>query len=88
MRLHARVSLGLNYDAMGQYPEAINAYQQVLRIDPKATDAWIMLGGDYHITNNHAKVVEVYKQLKALKSESAEEFFKLFILPRGLDRPT
>jgi tetratricopeptide (TPR) repeat protein len=84
----AWIFMGINYEDLKLYPEAINALQQAVRIEPKAADAWIILGGIYHSAGNHAKVIEVYKQLKALKSESAEEFFKLFILPRGLDKPT
>jgi tetratricopeptide (TPR) repeat protein len=58
--------LGTAYDTAGQRGNAIDAYQQAVRINPEYAVAWYKQGVDFDNTGQPAKAMESYQQ--ALKA--------------------
>ena len=72
--LHARVDtlyqLGQRFSELGQWPEAITAYQQALEISPNRKDVHIGLGHIYRQNGVWEKALEQYE--KALQSDPGD----------------
>ncbi len=73
--------LGNLYGISKQYGKAIEAFLQVLRIDPNDASAMYNLGLAYSLSGQKGQAMDVYKQLKNLNPEKANEFFEKAILP-------
>ena len=69
-------NLGGAYQDLKRYDDAIEAYYRALRINPEDADAWYNLGVTYALSGQKGQVMEVYKQLKILKSAKTDELFK------------
>ena len=55
--------LGKAYYKTEQYPLAINAYLQVVRIEPKDADSWFYLGNIYFELKNPQQSLDAYTQV-------------------------
>lgn len=63
--------------------QAFNAYEQAVALKPDYCEPLTRLGGFYVLRGERAKVLDVYKKLRASNCEQADEFFRLFVLPSG-----
>jgi tetratricopeptide (TPR) repeat protein len=61
--------------------DAIDAYLQALRIDPKYVNAWYNLGITYYRSGNRAAALDVVQSLRTLDPGRADKLFNL-IVPR------
>ena len=77
----AWATLGKAYGWLKQTTQAIEAYQQALRINPEHAKAWFNLGVVYRISGQTSKVMEAHRQLKRLDPALADRFFNDFVLP-------
>jgi tetratricopeptide (TPR) repeat protein len=57
------------------YGDAIEAYRQALRIDPKHAKAWYNLGLAYNLSDNRTAALEAVKELRRLDPEEADKLF-------------
>lgn len=74
--------LVIAYSETGQVEEEIKIYQQALRIEPDAATIWRRLGVEYYLNGRSKdKLMEVYRRLKKLDPQMADEFFNEYILP-------
>ena len=55
-------SMGIAYHEIKQYPKAIEAYQQAIRINPEDADVWYNLGHVYCLIKQYPKAIEAYQQ--------------------------
>ena len=62
-------SIGMCYQVMEKYPEAIESYIKSTYADPKFSKSWVNLGYCYIKINKAAKAIQAFQQL-ALSSES------------------
>ncbi|MBD2410718.1 hypothetical protein FACHB389_23000 [Nostoc calcicola FACHB-389] len=67
----------VNYHQQQQFDRALNAYRQVLAIDPKYIDALTNLGSLLKRLGQVEEAIAIYRQGLALKPESAETWFNL-----------
>jgi|ETNmetMinimDraft_2_1059921.scaffolds.fasta_scaffold160570_1 tetratricopeptide (TPR) repeat protein len=72
-----KISLGIAYGLLGKRKEAIEAYKQVIRINPDDAEAHYLLGFFYNVLDDKGSALEQYKILKDLDSEVANELFNL-----------
>ena len=68
--LYAR--LGLSYDSLDRFDEAIAAYQKALEIDPKAHEVWVNLGVAYRLKGNYDQAITSYQKALAINPNYAE----------------
>jgi tetratricopeptide (TPR) repeat protein len=61
--------LGIGYAEAGQPAQAIEAYQQALRINPEYADCWNNLGITYSKSGQTAKALEAYQQALRINPE-------------------
>ena len=73
--------MGNAYGDAGQSAQAIDAYQQALRLNPEDAAAWYSQGVAYAQSGQRGKVLEVYKRLKTLDPAIAEDFFNKVVIP-------
>ncbi len=62
-------NLGISYSDTKQHPQAINAYQQALRINPEYAKAWANLGITYSDTQQYLQAIDAYQQALRIKPE-------------------
>ncbi len=74
-------NLGMTYDDLKLYGEAVEAYNETVRIQPENADAWYKLGVDYAVLGERSRIREVYQALRKLDSKRAEQYFNTYILP-------
>jgi len=60
---------GEDYAKKQNWDQAIAAYQQAVRIDPKFAEAWNNLGYCYRKTKQYDKALDAYKQAISLKPD-------------------
>ena len=58
----AHNGLGIAYDELGKYKEAIESYKQAIRIDPDFALAHVNLGDAYAELDKYEEAIESYKQ--------------------------
>jgi len=58
---------GESYSKQKNWDQAIGAYQQAVRIDPKYAEAWNNMGFCYRKVKQYDKALDAYKQAMALK---------------------
>jgi len=70
-------SLGVAYDEQGQTANAIEGYQQALRIDPQYAAAWVNLGNAYSEQGQTAQAIEAFRQALRIDPQYAAAWFNL-----------
>jgi tetratricopeptide (TPR) repeat protein len=70
-------ALGLAYGESGQTAKAIEAYNQVIRINPEYREAWYNLGVEYGESGQPAKEIEAYQQAIRINPEYANAWCNL-----------
>jgi tetratricopeptide (TPR) repeat protein len=75
------ISLGRAHEDLGEIPRAITAYHEAIRLKPKDAQAWYSLGKTYAARGERGRVIEVYQRLKDLHGETADAFFRRYVLP-------
>jgi hypothetical protein len=80
-------SLGVAYDKLGRYQDAVEPYKQAIRIKPNYAEAHYNLGGAYLITGDKGSALEEYKILKTLDAGIADKLFKM-INKLNLEKPS
>jgi tetratricopeptide (TPR) repeat protein len=73
----AYCNLGVAYDDLGRYQDAIEPYKQAIRIQPDFVLAHYNLGVAYSVASDKNSALEEYKILKTMDAEKANELFKL-----------
>jgi tetratricopeptide (TPR) repeat protein len=73
--------LGITYEDLDLYGEAVEAYLETVRIQPENADAWYHLGVGYAILGERDKIRGIYKTLRKLNPTKAEQYFNTYILP-------
>jgi cytochrome c-type biogenesis protein CcmH/NrfG len=59
----------------------LNAFRQVLRINPEDADAWYNLGIAYALSGNRTSALGAVRELRRLDPKRANDLFNL-IVPR------
>jgi tetratricopeptide (TPR) repeat protein len=70
-------SRGTGFDQSKMYREAIDAYEQSLKIDPDFADAYINLGVDYYELGKYEKAIDAFKQAIRIKPDLLPAYNKL-----------
>jgi len=80
--------LGRAYQNLQRLQEAIDAYRQALRINPKYAHAWNNLGGAYVYMQRYTEAIEAYLQALRIVPEDAKVWSNLGVAYDGLQRYT
>ena len=70
-------NLGVAYDKLGRYQEAIESYKQAIRIEPDYADAHNNLGITYGKLGRWQDAIESYKQAIRIEPDYAEAHYNL-----------
>ena len=73
-------NLGLAFKRLGQINEAIDAYRDCLKKDPKLIRAWSNLGNAYRVQERNYEAERCYKKAIDLEPDNALAHFNLGIL--------
>jgi cytochrome c-type biogenesis protein CcmH/NrfG len=73
--------LGVAYNDLKRYDDAIEAFRQAIRIRPKNADAWYALGNAYNISGNHTDALEAVRELRPLDPQKADKLIFNLIVP-------
>jgi Flp pilus assembly protein TadD len=65
-------NLGVTYNDIGRYPEAMEAFSQAIRIKPDDADAYTNLGIVYRRLGRFTEAIDAYKQAIKIKPGLAE----------------
>lgn len=65
-------SLGLSYDKLDRFDEAIVAYRKALDIDPKAHEVWVNLGVVYRLKGDYDQAIAHYQKALDINPKYAE----------------
>lgn len=71
------LNLGIACVNSKRYEEAEQAYKQAIRLKPDYAEAYFELGFNYLFMGDKASALDVYKILKDLDEEKANELFNL-----------
>jgi tetratricopeptide (TPR) repeat protein len=74
---NAWATLGSAYDKLGQAAQAIEAYQQAIRINPRSFETWTNLGCVYHKSGQADKAIDAYQQAIQISPEIDMIWFDL-----------
>ena len=69
--------MGRIYFQDGDYAKALESFQNVLKLEPKNTDAWNDLGSVYEITNNVIQAISTYRKALSVDPFNEETNFNL-----------
>ncbi len=72
----AYYKLGVKYEKIGMYKEAIEEYKRAIKIKPDYAKANYGLGVAYLYSGQKGKALEQYQELKKINKTLAEELFK------------
>ncbi len=61
--VEAWTSLAYSYEYLQRYTESIEAYRQVLRINPEIESAWFVIGLNYSKLERHSEAIEAYRHV-------------------------
>ena len=75
--INAWILLGNSYTGLQKNKNAIEAYEQALRIDSKNEDALFGLGINYSRMRQHSIAIETYKKIIEINPKNAEAHFEL-----------
>ena len=78
--VEAWMLLGDCYGAMGKNEDAIESYQQAVRMDSRNTDALLRLGVAYAAERKHANAIEAYQMIIRIQPENPEAHFYLGVI--------
>lgn len=70
-------SLGCAFDKANMYREAIEAYEQSLRIKPDFVEAYVNLGVDYYRFGKYEAAIDMYKRAIQIKPDCLSAYNKL-----------
>ena len=73
----AHFNLGISYGELNLNKEAVEAYKQVIRVDPDNAKAHFNLGVEYLILNDKESSLGQYKTLATLDKKKADELGEL-----------
>lgn len=76
----AHFVVGLAYAFLNFTADAINAYQQAIKLKPDYADAWNNLGSVYRNSGNTAEAINAIKQAVKLKPEDADPWYNLGVV--------
>lgn len=68
------VGLGNFFRSVGDFPDAVNAYESALLLDPSYESRehlWLELGGSYFLAGQHSEAAEAYGRALSLSEEPA-----------------
>jgi len=71
--------LGVTYTKLGKHSNAIEAYKQVVHIQPKHAKAHFHLGMSYDRIGRIGYAFQHYKILKTLDKSLADELYKIIL---------
>jgi tetratricopeptide (TPR) repeat protein len=74
---YAWTYLGVAYDDLNRYNDAIEAYRQAIHINPEAADAWYFLGVAYYDLKRYNDAIEAYRQAMRINPEDADAWTSL-----------
>ncbi len=77
--------LGVAYLNSGQYREAIDAFNQAIRIKPDFADAHFNRGNSYKELGHYKEAIEAYKQAISIKPDDADAHHNLGVAYGSLD---
>jgi Flp pilus assembly protein TadD len=63
-----------------QTPEAVKAFQQAARLNPKDSDAFYNLGNSYSRLKRYDEAINAYKEAIKLKPDDGEAHLRLAVL--------
>lgn len=69
--------LGVAYQSLGMYANAVTAYQKALRINPEFITTWGNLGQAYGLLRDYPKAIEALRQAIAISPEYANAWYNL-----------
>jgi Flp pilus assembly protein TadD len=70
-------SFGFAYANLGRHREAIEAYQEALRLKPDYAEAWCNLGAAYQKIDRSKNAIEAYREALRLKPDNAVTWYNL-----------
>ncbi len=70
-------SLGIAYNQLKQYDQAIQAYRELLRIRPEDADTWHILGTIYNVLKQYNQAIQAYREALRIQPEDADAWFNL-----------
>lgn len=79
--------IGLSYDRLDEYDQAIAAYQQALEINPEYTEAWLGLGVVQRLSGDFEAARAAYQEALRLNPDLAEAHSSLGTLYVLEDQP-
>jgi tetratricopeptide (TPR) repeat protein len=82
----AHNNLGVAYNSIGRYQEAVESYKQTIRIKPDYADAHYNLGVAYDKLGRGKDEIEAYKQAIRIKPDYAKAHYNLGVSYEGLGR--
>jgi len=68
-------SMGLAYETMKRYPEAIVAYKQAIALEPDNTDAYYRMAYTYQKLNRYPEAIAAFKQAITIKPDDAYTYW-------------
>jgi tetratricopeptide (TPR) repeat protein len=77
---------GKTYYKQGRYAEAIEAYQQALRLAPNYDDALFEMGVAYSLLGRHQEAINAFKQVIRLIPDDAHAYYQLGLVYSDLGR--
>jgi protein O-GlcNAc transferase len=78
--------LGVLLEQIGRAPEALNANQKAVQLDPQASDAHYNLANTFRVLGRLEEAEASYLQALALAPEDADIYYNLGVTLQGLDR--
>ena len=75
--IYEHFSRGCAYDQSGMYKEAIEAYQQSLKINPDFAETYVNLGIDYYRLGKYDDAINIFKQAIQIKPDIISVYIKL-----------
>ena len=71
--------LGNAYGYLGRHDDALQAYDQVIKIDPEHAKAWNNLGIAYKYLDRYNDAIEAYRQTIRIDPKSADAWYNLAV---------
>lgn len=69
-----------SYCSIGTLPQAVDAYKQVIRLEPDDADAYFHMGEAYTELEQYPEAIEAYKEVIRLKPEYADAYNNLGVV--------
>ena len=82
----AQFSLGVAYDNINHYDDAIAAYREALRINPEDADVWYNLGNAYGNLDRHDDAIAAFREAVQTNPEDASAWNNLGVAYGNINR--